>query len=228
MSMAIITQAATAITALEAEVRGKMAAINAQVDAKKAEVDTFLLNAREKIAVSDKVLFNPATTYSKTSLNLAVDPADNTRTVWSERIAADVPYLYLDYTQNFGSVELARAFASLPGFAENPSFTNDYSASVLDIVFFEIGKTSAELNARIAATGVVPAFSWDTSACPRGFIVPNVSQAGRQWALSNIYIRFRNIVPNLAGKPAGTLPQPIAGFGGNTVFALYQAALNKK
>jgi hypothetical protein len=228
MSMAEITAAAQAMRAIQQEYSGKITAINATVNAKKAEVDLFLLNAREKIAVADQAIYNPATIFSKTSLNLAADPNAPSQSIWLEMVSSTTPYIYMDYAANFGSVEFARAFANLPGFAENPNFINDRSASLIDVVFFEIGRPSQELNDRLTATGILPAFTWDTSASPRGKIVPIVPQAGRQWALCNPYIRFRNIVPQLAAQPAGTLPQPIGAFGGNTTFALQTASAHKK
>jgi hypothetical protein len=228
MSMADITAAATAMTALQQAYSGKIAAIDAQVAAKKAEVDAFVLTAREKLAVADQALFDPATLYSKNSLNLGVDPSNPTQTVWTEMVSPSTPYIYMDYAENFASLQFARAIASLPGYSENPNFSNDYSVTIIDFVFFETGKTSQSLNDRLAQTLDVPASTWDTGATPRGKIAPIITLPNKQWSLCNPYIRFRNIVPNLAGKPAGTAPQAIAGFGGNTVFALQTASAHRK
>jgi hypothetical protein len=230
MSMAQITQAAESLRAAEAAYNGKIAAINAAVATKSAEVDAFLLTAREKLTAPIGINFNPQTIHSKTSRALAVDPANNTRTVWAAVNQMDSQsYAYsISELTHFAMLSLPRSYASFPGFFENPQYGVDKSVSEMDFVVASIGSTSEQINAALNLGQIVPGVAATWSFASVTIKVPIVKSIQAETGFL-LFQRFRNrFLRELPGADPATPPQPIATFGGNSSFAISNLNIFRK
>jgi hypothetical protein len=219
MSMAQITAAAEAMAALSQEYHGKIDQINAVVAAKSAEVDQFVLTARNKLAAHRVLNFDPTIMYSKTGMNIAVDPTDPSRTQWVKLNPMNSDYFNLDAVNDFAALRLSRAFSFAPGEAEVPLYATDYCSTSSEFILSKQDATSAQINAQLGVSVIVPAKLGQASLASVSSFVPILAVASTD-PFYSLWVRFSNSIRPPANKPPGTLAQAIGAFGGNAMFRL--------
>ena len=224
MSMDRITQAAQAMEDLTSD----FAAMDITLEAKKAEIDQFLLNARQKIGTPDQLIFDGATIFSKTSLNLATDNASPSRTVWHELPPIIDQKIYgVSAVNNFAALSLSRDFQSPPGYYEANKFQVDWSLTDIEFVVAPAGGAN-QISAFIAAQAITPAIAGFGGFRASALIVPILDIAPLATGRA-LFMRFKNKALTAQPEvPDDFVPQAIAQFGGNTSFAINTLSIYQK
>jgi len=226
MSFDLINNAANALNDAQDAYHGKIADINERITTKENEVDAFLNNAENALMSPRRVVFDPEILHSKTSLNLATDPVDNTRTIWRAMDDVTLPSISYVYTSVNARafVIQSRNFRSQPGTANNPPFSQDYSHTIIEYVCANSFATQAQIEQAIIDEGVEPTSSGHAGNGAFSTEIPIVNIAGVH-PYHSLFLRLRNIVHPAAiangQATAATNPQPITTHGGNSFIGLH-------
>lgn len=225
MSLDNINAAAAAQTALTTAINGKITQIDARVAAKETEVDTFLENAISSIARPFKLIYDPKIIHSKSSLNIAIDPTDNSKTLWrSMREFTSLGSNAVNVNNNFRSfIAVQRILNIPPGFSENPPYSSDTSRSMFELVVTNIDATNIEISNGVNANGLNVRPVQGGSLNVDNFEVPILIVPGRS-AIHSLFVRIINTVEqgaiNAGRIAANGAEQPVATHGGNPQLAI--------
>lgn len=189
-----------------------------EMDAKQEEVDEWIATAMARLTMPRRVAFDPTVVYSKSSLALAEDPADRTRSVWHRLPVIGNSYLSGN-ERDLGVVVLNNAYSAPPGHNESPQYSSDVSRTVMQFVISNHTAATDDINARIASQGIeVPnAGNWGINT--QSALAPVVKVPGAHGYLRP-YVRFVNVAYEASGSSAA---QNITNFGGDSTFALHEA-----
>lgn len=235
MSIENLSQATQALTDAAEAYNGQIDAIDERLGEKEAAVDAKLDILFNAISIPQRVQFDPTVIHTKSSLNLAVDPADNKRTIWAPMNIFSLPangLLNLNTAINnlAGALYLSRCNGTVPGNSEAPRFSQDYSFTVAEFVVTNSARNNQQINDALAQQNVQPAL-------PALLIFPHALDAGAVrvpivgTSFAHLFVRFRNVIAHNAITQnivaADEQPQPIATHGGNGAFALQELAVHR-
>lgn len=230
MSMALITQAAESLRAADEAYHGKIDAINATVAAKSAEVDAFLLTAREKLGAPIRIGYDAMVIHSKVSLVVGVDPLNNSRSTWAALQGINggsYPFSVAENT-HFAILTLPRSYAPYPGHFENPKYSNDTSVTEMDFVVASLGSTTAQINQAFAASQLTPAVAATWSFASTSIKVPIIRSIDVE-NYFQLFVRFRNrALGPIDNVVSNNPPLPILNFGGNSNFSIDSLKIFRK
>lgn len=206
-------------------IRDTLDAKSAEVDAKKDEIDAKVDALFDILNAPFRMPFDPNVILTKNGMNLAVDPTDNSRTVWQSLAAYSLPANSVHQVPNAPHICVLHMSFSSPqpvGRFNNPIYSQDHSQAVPEFVVAPYVRTSEQINQAIADNDIVPGYDGDflrTGVCR----VP-----ATEFSWSRLYVRFRNIIDPRAAPhiSANATPQPIATHGGDPRFALHELAMH--
>ncbi len=216
-----LTAATQSLDAAAQAYHGKISQIDARVGAARNQIKDMMDAAQAQLTRSVILPYNPETIHSKTSLALANDPGDNTKTVWApvapligETEEPPDPVLHV------AALRLMRAYAAPPGYYQIPQYDTDQSVTSMQFVFAGNTATSQQINEALAASNVTPVSPGHFSTRARSVEVPIIAIGGQ---LGVLFVRFANKVYPTA--PAGSVVQPVATHGGEGAFAIHSVEI---
>jgi hypothetical protein len=197
-----------------ARLRTALDMVDSQLDRLEKVRNTSVRNLVNK----QTVVFDRTIMHTKTSLigttNAKVDPDDPSKSQWVLVFGPNTPTLSVREGAA-ALVHLTMASVIQPGYYESPvRYALDKNQSFIQLVVANTQATSAEINARLAATNVTArnVGSWNSNQI--SVVSPIVQIAGRH-PYTSLFARFVN-----GPAIAGATPQEIHLFGGNSNFAV--------
>ena len=200
------------VNALKAYFEGIRERIDAKVVAKEAEVDASILslgNSHAQVIIS----YYDATTHSKSSLGLVVDPSDETVSNWAHVPTSSGGHHMYPSEGKLTKVHTKSAVSTHPGYYETVKYTTDHSCTFFQFVLANDAATSDQINNRLSEIGQSPQNVggwWDGT---RVGDIPTVRVAGLH-PYSRLFVRAVNV--GVDGKSA----QHSINFGGNSSFSV--------
>ncbi|MFV0645331.1 MAG: hypothetical protein ACK5NN_12670, partial [Sphingomonadaceae bacterium] len=185
MSLTDINNAAIALNEAASAYNNQIA----QIEAKKAELEDFVMNMFDRIAVGySRVEYDNSVIHSKSGMAIPTDPLHSDRTQWA-KISAISSRRVVGRENSTGvlALDTQYAFVAPPGYYEVPQYNNDASRCCIEVLAGDF----ADHNAVVAWLAAHPGFKttlvggWDVGGY--NYKIPCTTNG-----FADLWIRFSN------------------------------------